>query len=62
MLALMCIAGGEGRIINVRAKRHPARGHFREVGIGHFGRYEPRHGLDPERRTIYSDFLSLEGA
>lgn len=62
LLALVRIAGGEGRLLHVRGKRHEAESYFREVGFGRFRRYVKTTSTDPKRRTICSNFLSLEGA
>ena len=62
VLAIVRIAGGEGQLIHVRGKGHPSRSHYRAVGIGRFRRYVRTTPRDPDRRTIYSEYLSLEGA
>ena len=61
MLALVRV-GGEGHIIHVRAKRHPAQSHYRTVGFGRFRRHVPTTRFDPDHRTIYSNYLSMQGA
>ena len=61
VLALVRV-GGEGHMIHVRAKRHAAQSHYRTVGVWRFRRHVRTTRFDPNRRTIYSNYLSIQGA